>query len=160
MPPETPHVAQEERPQIRRTADLLGGMRVFHCRLAGPLDVHYAISRGFPARTLTCLVSNVGLLKKEDFLEHAVGMSVRTIQRLKKSPNRSLSAEQSGRTWQFAEVLTKATEVLGSQEEAEEWLLKPAIGLDRQRPLDLLGTPAGAKLVEEYLGRLEYGVYA
>ena len=155
-----PHPAPEEQPRIRRTADLLGGMRVFHRRLAGPLDVHHAISRGFPARALTSLLSKVGLLRKQDLLENAVGMSVRTVQRLKKTPNRSLSAEQSGRTWQFAEVLTKATEVLGSQEDAEEWLLKPAIGLDRQRPLDLLGTPAGAKLVEEYLGRLEYGVYA
>ena len=58
-----------------------------------------------------------------------------------------------------AEILAKATRVLGSQEEAEQWLKRPAIGLDRRRPVDLLTTPAGAKLVETYLGRLEYGVY-
>ena len=49
--------------------------------------------------------------------------------------------------------------MLGSQEEAEQWLKRPAIGLDRQRPIDLLTTPAGLKLVEDYLGRLEYDVY-
>ncbi len=36
---------------------------------------------------------------------------------------------------------------------------RPAIGLDQQRPVDLLTTPAGVKLVEDYLGRLEYDVY-
>jgi putative toxin-antitoxin system antitoxin component (TIGR02293 family) len=56
-------------------------------------------------------------------------------------------------------ILARVTRVLGSQEEVEQWLGRPAIGLNRQRPIDLLTTPAGAKLVETYLGRLEYGVY-
>ncbi len=60
---------------------------------------------------------------------------------------------------EFAEILAKATRVLGSQEEAEQRLKRPAIGLNRQRPIDLLTTPAGVKLVEDYLGRLEYDVY-
>jgi putative toxin-antitoxin system antitoxin component (TIGR02293 family) len=49
--------------------------------------------------------------------------------------------------------------VLGSQDEAEQWLRRPAIGLEQKRPIELLTTPAGVKLVEEYLGRLEYDVY-
>ena len=35
----------------------------------------------------------------------------------------------------------------------------PAVGLDQRRPLDLLVTPAGTKIVEDFLQRLEYGVY-
>src|SRR2546428_11290783 len=59
-------------------------------------------------------------------------MSVRTIQRRKKrGPAKPLSQEQSGRTWKFAEILTKATAVLGTQQEAEQWLERPAIGLAR-----------------------------
>ena len=34
---------------------------------------------------------------------------------------------------------------------------RPAVGLDQRRPIDLLTTPAGVELVEEHLGRLEYG---
>ena len=67
--------------------------------------------------------------------------------------------EQSGRTWKLAEILAKATAVLGSKEDAEQWLEKPAIGLDQRKPMDLLATPAGVEMVEDYLGRLEYGVY-
>jgi putative toxin-antitoxin system antitoxin component (TIGR02293 family) len=60
---------------------------------------------------------------------------------------------------EFAEILVKATAVLGSQEEAEQWLLRPAMGLDQRRPIDLLATTAGAEIVQDFLGRLEYGVY-
>jgi len=34
-----------------------------------------------------------------------------------------------------------------------------ATGLDQRRPIDLLTTPAGVELVEDFLGRIEYGVY-
>jgi putative toxin-antitoxin system antitoxin component (TIGR02293 family) len=59
-----------------------------------------------------------------------------------------------------AEILAKATAVLGSQQEAERWLEEPAIGLGRRRPIDLLATAAGTKIVEDFLTRVEFGVYA
>jgi putative toxin-antitoxin system antitoxin component (TIGR02293 family) len=73
---------------------------------------------------------------------------------------KSLSPEQSGRTWKVAEILTKATSILGPKEEAEQWLERPAMGLDQRKPIDPLTTPAGVELVEDFLVRLEYGVYA
>ena len=60
----------------------------------------------------------------------------------------------------LAEILAKATAVLGSQQEAERWLEQPAVGLDQRRPIDLLVTPAGTKIVEDFLTRVEFGVYA
>ena len=55
-----------------------------------------------------------------------------------------------------AEIVAKA---LGSQEDAERWLQTLAIGLNRQRPIDILATRAGAEIVENFLSQLEYGVY-
>jgi uncharacterized protein (DUF2384 family) len=52
-----------------------------------------------------------------------------------------------------------ATGALGSQEEAEQWLKRPAVGLNQERPIDLLTAPAGVRSVEDYLGRLEHDVY-
>ena len=78
---------------------------------------------------------------------------------IKNTPAAHLDVQQSGRAWKFAEILARATRVLGSQDEAEQWLRRSAIGLDQQRPIDLLTTPAGVKLVEDYLGRLEYDGY-
>jgi putative toxin-antitoxin system antitoxin component (TIGR02293 family) len=57
-------------------------------------------------------------------------------------------------------LLTKATAVFGTQDEAEQWFERPAIGLNQKRPIDLLTTPAGVKIVEDHLERLAYGVYA
>ena len=57
------------------------------------------------------------------------------------------------------EILTMATEVLGSREAAGRWLMEPATGLDQRRPLDLLSTSAGVDIVRTFLERLRYGVY-
>jgi len=35
----------------------------------------------------------------------------------------------------------------------------PAIGLNQYRPVDLIETPDGLKQIEEFLDRLQYGVY-
>ncbi|MFK4650563.1 hypothetical protein ABIF97_000497 [Bradyrhizobium japonicum] len=52
-----------------------------------------------------------------------------------------LSPEQSGRTWKLAGVLAKATSIFDSMQEAEQWLERPAIGLNRMRPAKAPGSP-------------------
>lgn len=152
--------APEESAEISRAAALLGGMRVLGHPLRNQLDVHEVIDHGLPRAALLHLVAHSVFLIQRGRLEACIGMSLRTFQRLKIAPRKSLSKEQGGRMWNFVEVLAKATKVLGSQEEAERWLERPAIGLDQRRPIDLLATSAGLKVVEEHLDRLEYGVYA
>ena len=145
---------------LQRVADLLGGVRVLRYQVRSRLDAHELLVRGLPGRALTHLVENLVILHMTASLEKAVGMSLRTFQRHKDAPAKPLSQEQSGRTWKFAEILARATAVFGSQKEAEQWLEQPAIGLDQRRPIDLLATPAGAEIVEDFLTRVEYGVYA
>ena len=139
-------------------SNLLGGRKVLGSSIESELDAHELLRRGLPRAALSTLVENLHVISVDEASE-ALGVSVRTLQRHKHGPVVRLDVQQSGRAWRFAEILAKATRVLGSQEEAEQWLKRPAIGLDRQRPVDLLTTPAGAKMVETYLGRLEYGVY-
>ena len=57
------------------------------------------------------------------------------------------------------EILAKASAVFGSKQEAQQWLERPATGLNQRRPIDLLATFAGVALVEDFLTRLEYGTY-
>jgi putative toxin-antitoxin system antitoxin component (TIGR02293 family) len=148
-----------EAEELQRVANLLGGSRVLRRRLSNSLDAHEMLLQGLPAKALSHLVDHLVIIKRTASFEKAVGMSLRTFQRRKEAPAKPLSQEQSGRTWKFAEILAKATALLGSQEEAEQWLERPAMGLDRHRPIDLLATPAGVELVEDFLQRLEYGVY-
>jgi putative toxin-antitoxin system antitoxin component (TIGR02293 family) len=145
---------------LQKVEALLGGARVLARPLTSALDAHELLLDGLPASALDHLVGTLVVIGKNESLEKAVGMSLRTWQRRKDAPSRPLSQEQSGRTWKFAEILARATDVFGSQAEAEQWLDRPAVGLDQRRPIDLLGTPAGVELVEDHLERLEYGVYA
>jgi putative toxin-antitoxin system antitoxin component (TIGR02293 family) len=153
MPPETGGTLQ-------RVTELLGGAKLLAWRVSNSLDAHEMLLRGLPPSALDHLVGQLTYIHKTESLEKAFGMSLRTYQRRKDAPAKPLSQEQSGRAWKFAEILSKATDVFGSQAEAEQWLERPAIGLDQRRPIDLLATPAGVELVEEYLTRLDYGVYA
>ena len=137
---------------------LLGGRKVLGSMIESDLEAHELLHRGLPRAALSSLVDKIHFLTSNEASE-ALGMSLRTLQRHKSEPDALLDVQQSGRAWKFAEILAKATHVLGSQDEAEQWLRRPAIGLDQQRPIDLLTTPAGVQLVEDYLGRLEYNVY-
>jgi putative toxin-antitoxin system antitoxin component (TIGR02293 family) len=148
-----------EAAELQRVAELLGGTRVLRHEVNTPLDAHEMLIEGLPGDALKHLLDNLQILKKTGPLERAVGMSLRTFQRRRIAPGKPLNQEQSGRTWKFAEILAKATFVLGSQDDAEQWLEDPAVGLDQRRPIDLLVTPAGVELVEAFLERLEYGVY-
>jgi putative toxin-antitoxin system antitoxin component (TIGR02293 family) len=144
---------------LQRVADWLGGSRILRHRLSTRLDAHEMLLHGLLGAALLHLVRRLETLQKSNSFEKAIGMSLRTIQRHKEAPTKALSPEQSGRAWKLAEILAKATAVLGSQGEAERWLQQPAMGLDQRRPIDLLATPAGVEIVEDFLGRLEYGVY-
>lgn len=52
-----------------------------------------------------------------------------------------------------------AARVFGSDEAASCWFEKPAIGLNRQRPVELLATKVGRDQVSIYLDQIEHGVY-
>jgi putative toxin-antitoxin system antitoxin component (TIGR02293 family) len=149
-----------EEIDLHKVAELLGGVRVLGRRLRSPLDAHEMLLQGLPGQALIHLLERLVVVRRSGSLHKAIGMSLRTFQRRKDAPQEPLSREQSARTWKLAEILAQATEVFGSQEEAERWLERPAMGLERRRPIDLLATPAGAQLVSDHLRRLEHGVYA
>ena len=147
-------------PEIaERAATLLGGRKVLRRSVRSALQAHDLLVDGLPGEAVTHLFGNLTVLKMTGSLERAVGMSLRTFQRRKGVAVKPLNHEQSGRAWKFAEILATASDVFGSQAEAEQWLERPAMGLDGRRPIDLLATPAGVELVEEFLRRIEYGVY-
>jgi propane monooxygenase coupling protein len=149
---------EEIESSLQETLDLFGGLKMSEIPIVSDLDAHELLHRGLPWEALTTFVDKFHVIEVGEAAA-VLGTSVRTLQRHKSTPGVLLDVQQSGRAWKFAEILAKATRALGSQDEAEQWLRRPAIGLDQKRPIDLLTTPAGVKLVEDYLGRLEYDVY-
>lgn len=160
------HPAAAARPAGAEFEDLvatifeyLGGRKVFRSVVVkNRSDVHDLILRGLPAAALGHVVDAAAVLMPQE-VSDAVGVSLRTVNRRRGAPRRALSREQSDRTWQFAELMVRAIEVFGSQEEAERWFRSPAMALEQKRPIDLVTSSIGVKMVEQLLIRLEHGVY-
>lgn len=161
-PHRVPAALPPAEPGIARTVALLGGRAAIGRPVRTGLDAHDLLMGGLPAAALMHLTGEVAFLAASpDLLEKAVGISLRTLQRRRKEVGDApLSVEQGSRTWKFAEILASASALFGSQAEAEAWMNRPAIGLDQRRPIDLLATPLGVAAVEDYLTRIDYGVYA
>ena len=94
--------------KLQKIEALLGGSRVLARRLTSVLDAHELLLHGLPASALDHLVGNLVVIGKNESLEKAVGMSLRTWQRRKDALSKPLSQEQSGRAWKFAEILAQA----------------------------------------------------
>jgi len=105
---------------ITRTYALLGGKETIQTPVRNSLEAHDLLMVGLPTSALLYLTAQVSFLANAGILDKTIGISVRTLQRRKKEPKDNiLSVEQSNRTWKFAEVLGRATEILGSKEEAQ-----------------------------------------
>lgn len=150
--------ADREQRIYRHSCKILGGRKFLRQQLSSRSDVHFAIVRGIPYGSLLHLVAQMEELKEVDIVK-VLGISARTLRRQSEAPDKPMPIDLASKTWLFAEILAKATEIFGSKEDAELWVSKPAMGLDGQRPIDLLQTVQGAELVNDFLGRLEYGVY-
>ena len=59
-----------------------------------------------------------------------------------------------------ARITATAEQVFGETERAWRWLRTPKQRFDGKTPIEMLGTEAGARLVEELLVQFEYGMTA
>lgn len=148
--------ADQQLSILERTLKRLMGNRATTARSA--FDIHEMIEKGLPSQDIISFVESVNLLQDKKVMVKVIGMSERTLYRRVKKPE-PLTAEQSSRTWRFAETLTKAEDVFGDPEEAERWMNTPALGLEGRKPIDLITTQIGYELVGDFLTRMDYGVY-
>ncbi|KIQ60787.1 hypothetical protein RL74_03815 [Pseudomonas fluorescens] len=123
------------------------------------LIIRYA-QEGFYLSDVKEMLSTSTLYLEHDLVQRITGKSVRTVQRLAKEtqPIR-LNPQQSTVAFQYAQVLEQAINVFGSQSLAEDWLRKPCKYLDGHVPLELIDNALGFQVVEDYLTRIEHGVY-
>ena len=115
-----------------------------------------AVQAGLPFAEVEAL--RAGLDLPLDKLAPKLGLSKATLHRRKLEGR--LAPAESDRVMRYARLLGKAVEVMGNEEAGREWLTRPAYGLGGVTPLDYAETEAGAREVENLLGRIEYGVYS
>lgn len=136
-------------------AERLGGAKVLRKEVRSDLDLADLIHEGVPTRSVD-LVLESGLMEPGEM--YGLVIPRRTLAHRKKS--QTLSAEQSDRLVRAIRTLTRAEEALGNEEKAARWIRKENRALGGRRPIDLLESDAGVRMVERILGRIEHGVYS
>lgn len=71
-----------------------------------------------------------------------------------------LDPEQSERLIELAKLFAHGISVFGSNERFRKWLHCEVYSLGGERPIDLLDTSIGIGLVDDVLGRIEFGIVA
>ena len=121
-----------------------------------PLDLIRLAREGVDKATMLQVQEYLGLSQKE--LAQLLHLTPRTLQRMQDDDK--LPSAASGQLLELARVYSQATEALGTNTLARQWLRQPLTALDGNNPLQLLDTPVGIQWVKTVLGRLTYGVYS
>ena len=138
-------------------AEMLGGRKVLRKAVKEPDDLAQLIRQGLPAGSITALARKLHLANS--VLSRKLGIPQRTLSR-RLSQGSLLTSAESDRTVRMARVYANAVDTIGDEEKAIEWLRTPNRALGGERPLDQLDTDTGARMVEDILGRIAYGVYS
>jgi putative toxin-antitoxin system antitoxin component (TIGR02293 family) len=140
----------------RGVAEKLGGTKVLRREVHSDFDLVDAIRGGLPTRALEEVLRS-GLFEPGELYEIVVPRRTLAHRKEKRQP---LSPEQSDRLARMVRVADRTEEALGNREKAARWLRKPNRALQQKRPIDLLESDVGARMVERALGRIEHGVYS
>jgi len=121
------------------------------------LQVAEFVRRGVPARSLAGLAEALKLSVAG--LSTTVTIPRRTLER-RLAENADLKLDEAERAIRVARLLARATEVFEDRDEAAAWFSEPLNELGGKTPLECCALEAGAREVEQTLGRIEHGVFS
>lgn len=154
--PEDRSVVEEAAVHYASMRAILGDDKSMKLRIAGDQDLISLSRSGVRKVSLWSLSEYLGVsMEKMSILLHT---SYRNIQR--KDDNDLLDTYKSEQVLEIAQVISKALEIFGSKENMQQWLHSGIIALNGQKPIDLLDTSFGIRMLFRLLNRLEHGVYS
>jgi len=141
--------------------ELAGDMKQLHAAAGTPFgyrmehDVaEYLVGTGLDPDFLAELATLSGL-ESRDVLDFA-GIDRTTVSR-RKASGAALPQDAAVKALQAIDLMTRATEVFGSPDQASRWLTKAHPLLDGETPLRRARTPWGMSKVQSMLVALRYG---
>ena len=140
------------------TFQMLGGARLLGRQVRSTLDLAQLIEKGVPRKAAERVRARLGISEPE--FARSLGVSAKTLQRQAKAKVSRLSPSQSDRLYRLARIVAMADEVFEDAERTRRWLHEAQRGLANRVPLALLQSEAGAREVEDLLGRIEHGVFS
>ena len=135
---------------------LMGGRKLLRRQVRRDSDLEQVVAIGLPAEVVRHLADSTGATLRE--LQEITLIDRSTFSRRMKQHAR-LKVDESDRIARVARVAALAMDALG-RDEGLRWLREPNAALGSRVPLEMLGTDAGARQVEQVIGRIEHGVFS
>lgn len=142
-------------PVVEAVYRKLGGRRVLGQAVASEADLAKLVLGRIPLAALGAMQNN--------------GFSDREIDRLvipsrtrrhRETKKESLTVEESDRLVRLARTQALAEDVFGNRDKANKWLRESLGILDGRSPLEMAKTEAGARIIEQILGKIAWGAAA
>lgn len=118
-------------------------------------DLISLIRTGIETRHIKSILQYTSLLEKE--LSTILPISHRQLVRY--SDNHTLNKEITSHIIQLVEMFQKGYRVFG-EDKFKLWIRTPNKVLNNNKPIDIMDTSVGIELIEDVIGRVEYGVYS
>lgn len=135
---------------------LMGGRGLLRRQVRRDSDLEEAVATGFPAEVVRRLAESTGTTLVQ--MQEITRIDRSTFNRRIRQRAR-LKADESDRIARIARVAALALDALG-HDAGIQWLREPNAALGNRIPLPMLGTDAGARQVEQIIGRIEHGVFS
>ncbi|MCU0403800.1 MAG: DUF2384 domain-containing protein [Chitinophagaceae bacterium] len=119
-------------------------------------DLVSLIRKGLRKKALDAMMAHLDITATD--MARILHTSDRTMRRY--TDNTVLNPEQSERLLELARLFAHGLNVFGSRSRLRRWMNGPVQSLGGQKPIDLLDTSVGVNLVDDILGRIEYGIVA
>jgi putative toxin-antitoxin system antitoxin component (TIGR02293 family) len=142
------------RPKQGRYYEELRG-RLGVARLRSDRDLAKLVQERLPTSVIQSL-RETGLAEAE--VQDLIISSKALAQR--EAAQQPLTKEESDRAVRVARIMSLTSHVFGEPERGWRWLRKSKRQFDGQTPMQMLGTEAGARVVEELIAQIEHGMGA
>ena len=124
----------------------------------GGHGLHQIVAEGLPAAVIGRMERAIDLSAAES--ARVFGLSATTRKRYRSTPRRRLDPVASDRIVRVASAIAEAVAVFGDEAKAIAWFKTPSPALSDERPVDLVSSDPGARLVRDELLRIRYGHWA
>lgn len=129
--------------------------RVAAMAALSPLEQVETIRKGVAAQVFEQIATAIGVGKET--LARKLNINAQT---LRKRKSQMLSPAEAEKSLRVARVFGLASEVLGSEDDARQWVNDQIPALGGKRPLELLDTDVGTQEVTNLLQCIKWGMYA
>ena len=114
------------------------------------------VESGVPLATMSTFAESSGLPLTDLY---NVVIPARTLKH-RRARREPLSRDESDKLARLVRIFDHAVRVFDGMERARIWLDEPKQRFGGRTPIELLRTEFGARMVDEFLGQIEYGMFA